>query len=505
MSPEVTSDRLRLARRLLGAGNPAGAVALVDEIDADTDDAAERAWALLVRMAAVIGLEWTNEYASTVDRAHAAVRAFGDVTALASFHALAALIANTMGSIEQCVTHLIKSSRTLNRLEQPQWEAAVAWHNIAVAYSYVGFHGHATQAASQARDLAAATGMDWRGRLPEVQVRHALSLDHQGDTDGCVRILRALLSMAERLPPREDGLPGIGTMDIPWIGYAAARLTVLGEATTVDALRCLAAGSDDAWTADLNQLGRICLSIHEGETDRARRLLDNATAAAAVLSPAEVPRLRALSHLADGDTRSAWRAEREAFAIDVARTDQLRRLVVDGMTARLDHEELRRTVSGYADDARTDPLTGLPNRVHLGEYIDGLVERAESGVVAVVEVVVEHPDSTSAQSGDDAVLQRVADSLMRIMRSGDFVARYGGAEFVLVLPGTKLSQTADVGRRVTRELDKEDWDLVSSGGTPHFDLGWADLSGNHEPGRRITGANTKADRIVARARNACAR
>lgn len=502
VSPEATSDRLSLARRHLGAGDPAGAVAVTDEIDADTEDAAERAWALLVRMAAIIGLEWTHEYASTVDRAHAAVRAYGDDTALACFHAMAALTANAKGSIEQCVTHLVRSTRILNQLEQPRWEATVAWHNIAVAYSYIGFHDHATNAASQARDLAGVTGLDWRLRLPEVQVRHGLSLDHRGDTDGCIRLLRALLSAADRLPRREDGLPGIGAMDIAWFGYAAARLAALGEKTTLDALGCLAAGADDAWTVELSHFGRICLAIQAGETARARKMLDRATSAAAVINLAEVPRLRALSHLADGDVKAAWCADRESFAIDAAISDRLRRFVCDGVMARLNHEEMRRTVSGGEEQPLVDPLTGLPNREHLRDFVDELVERGDAGTLAVVEVGIGPSGAGDLRPTDDAVYQRVADSLLRIMRSGDLVARYGGAEFVLVLPGTRLSQIPEIGRRITSELDKEDWSSVAPGGAPHFALDWADLSGAREPGHRATGEVTKAERIVAHAKAA---
>ncbi|MGH8881222.1 MAG: diguanylate cyclase domain-containing protein, partial [Stackebrandtia sp.] len=444
MSTDAETERLRRARQLMGEGNPAKAIEAADEILSDTTDDGERVWTLLLRLTAIVTMERTTEYASTVDRTYAAVKRYNDTVATGFFHAMAAFTSHADGSIERCVTHLVRSTRALSSADQASRRTAVSWHNLAVAYSYIGFHEHAAQAAARARELAHEARLNWQLPTLEVPVRQGLSLDHRGDTDGCVRVLRTLLSNATHIPSTVDGLPGVAAMDLPWLGFAAARLRALGHETPIDARRCLAAGINDAWSADIRHYGRICLAIADGDTEKARKRLTHPTTTAAVLGAAEAARLKALSYVADGDYRAAWNADREAFAVHARIDDQLRRLFVDGVATRLDHEELHRTVAAYDERALTDPLTGLPNRRHLQEYVDDQASRSEPGVLGVLDLDgFRHINSTHGRLSGDTVLQRTAGALMRVMRRGDFVARYGADEFALVLSGTPIDQTED--------------------------------------------------------------
>lgn len=507
MSAYVATDRLTKARHFLSVGEVLDAIAATDAIMTDATnppDAAERAWASLLRLSAVINLERSSEYAANVDCAFSAVRAYGDHTALGCFHALAAFTSNADGSVERCVTHLVRSTRELSKIETPDWQAWVAWHNLAVVYSYIGFHEHAAQAAARARETALAAKLNRTLSAPEVQVRHALSLDHRGDTDGCIRILRALLAQTKRLKPYDDGLPGADWIDLPWLGYAAARLRALGEQPEIDARRCLAAGGNDAWTADLRHFGRICLAIAGESTDKARRGLAQPTSTAAVLGPAEPARLRALSHMVDKDTQQAWSSDREAFAIHARTNDQLRRLFVDSVAARLDHENLRRTVDSYSSNAMTDALTGLPNRRQLQKLVDELAERAQSSICGVLNlggfsrVNIEHGHLTG-----DTVLQRAAGILMRVMRRGDFVARCGGDEFVLVLQSTPIDRTTEIGRRITDAFEAEDWEALIPGTPIDARVGWAVLH-TDGGGDGVVGTFNMTDHAIRTAKQAAA-
>ncbi len=99
--------------------------------------------------------------------------------------------------------------------------------------------------------------------------------------------------------------------------------------------------------------------------------------------------------------------------------------------------------------ARSDPLTGTWRRWY-GEA--RLAELTEAGaVVAVCIADIDHfklVNDTHGHAGGDRVLAAVAKSLIRGVRSEDLVARIGGEEFLIVLPGTPPVAAALVAERL---------------------------------------------------------
>jgi diguanylate cyclase (GGDEF)-like protein len=126
---------------------------------------------------------------------------------------------------------------------------------------------------------------------------------------------------------------------------------------------------------------------------------------------------------------------------------------------------LLRAMAERESQARIDPLTGLLNRRSLDAAVGPLLAGGVPYVVAFGDL--DHfklLNDTHGHEAGDRALRLFARALRESLRPNDLACRYGGEEFVLVLPDVSLTDAADVVERVRRALAK----LLESGTTPAF-------------------------------------
>lgn len=119
--------------------------------------------------------------------------------------------------------------------------------------------------------------------------------------------------------------------------------------------------------------------------------------------------------------------------------------------ANMEQEALgyREHLEEQRQKALLDPLTGLPNRAAWSERVERemLEWQAHGGHLAMAILDLDHfkriNDSYGHLAGDK-VLKIVADQLRKRLRSRDFIARFGGEEFVLLLPQTSPAAAAQI-------------------------------------------------------------
>lgn len=108
--------------------------------------------------------------------------------------------------------------------------------------------------------------------------------------------------------------------------------------------------------------------------------------------------------------------------------------------------------------ATTDALTGLTNRRRAVERIETEIKRVErhSSPLAVIILDIDHfksvNDTYGHNAGDD-VLRTLAGVLGGSVRSIDIVARWGGEEFLVVLPEAPLEAAKRVGERIRASIE----------------------------------------------------
>lgn len=144
------------------------------------------------------------------------------------------------------------------------------------------------------------------------------------------------------------------------------------------------------------------------------------------------------------------------FELALSRALERRRLIIENK--RL-FEEVQRL-------AVTDPLTGLFNRHKLQESLTIEMERAHRyqrplSIIMVDMDELKQINDTYGHSSGDAALKCVGEAILRSVRKVDLATRFGGDEFVIVLPEADCREARAVAERIAIEIDRVEFETCS--------------------------------------------
>jgi two-component system, cell cycle response regulator len=131
------------------------------------------------------------------------------------------------------------------------------------------------------------------------------------------------------------------------------------------------------------------------------------------------------------------------------------------------NDRLRASVKQTIELAVTDPLTGLYNRRYLDNHLNVLFNRsmARGRPLSVLITDIDRfkqVNDTYGHDGGDEVLREFANRVRSTIRGADLACRYGGEEFVVVMPDTSPEVAAAVAERLRAAVESAPFILKRS-------------------------------------------
>src|SRR5712672_3413177 len=166
-------------------------------------------------------------------------------------------------------------------------------------------------------------------------------------------------------------------------------------------------------------------------------------------------------------------------------------------------ERLRDNVQLSIELAITDPLTGLSNRRYMEGHVGTLIEQAATRGKPLTVLVIDIDyfksinDSYGHDAGDD-VLREFAIRIKKSVRGIDLACRYGGEEFVVLMPETDMAVATMVAERLRHRIAGEPFPIQQSARRVEvtISIGLATLA----PEEGASGLLKRADQALYRAK-----
>lgn len=152
--------------------------------------------------------------------------------------------------------------------------------------------------------------------------------------------------------------------------------------------------------------------------------------------------------------------------------------------------------------AKIDPLTGAHNRTALDEIIMREIDFAQRNKTAMSVILIDldhfkHINDAYGHTAGDEVLREFVTCCNQTLRSSDMLFRYGGEEFVVLLPGVNAAGTNQAAERVRNMIEKHLFSSNQAQIPVTISLGTASLTAQDT----ITSIINRADKALYTAKN----
>ncbi len=129
---------------------------------------------------------------------------------------------------------------------------------------------------------------------------------------------------------------------------------------------------------------------------------------------------------------------------------------------------LKKELEGLKKEATTDMLTGLLNRRGLDDAMAQALDRSarEVAPLSIILTDIDHFKQVNDTHGHligDNVLKMLSKLLKDHIKGKDIAARFGGEEFLLVLPNTRLKGPFTLAEQIRKSLQEMRWRTKNSG------------------------------------------
>ena len=362
---------------------------------------------------------------------------------LARSHLLLSRTHHNLGDMSACLEHAVSAVEYLGEDAPPDRRAHYV-AKLADALGWAGSFDAARERYRQAERLAVAAGNPER----EMMVLNNLAYTEYeaGEFNAAWTVVERMFAFRDRTGREFDGndLDTISRIQLALGRHADAEKTVLQAIATYGHMRNREADCMAEYLLTLATARRGLGALYGAQAS-----LDHGLALCEERALGDV-RVRVLQEQAElyaaaGDYRRAFATYKAFHRAEEAQRSAQQEAQARTRQAIFETTEARQHAERFREQARTDPLTGLPNRRYVDEELPFVLARAEAAGVPVTVALADldhfkRINDTLSHDVGDRVLATVGELLRAGLRTDGFVARLGGEEFLVVLPGLGASQ-----------------------------------------------------------------